>query len=1214
MDKRILNEIEQITPRNGAEERMFDHILQKAENSELVKELNKPERKFPWKIVTTVAACLAVVAGIAVAVNTFSQKLPVQSSSPAEIKAVMITNDPEGNEYRSLDNGESWTVNGEPTDEKPDIYLTAASIEPYVYTEVPEVYLHNNTEKMLTPSMLWRLEIFSDGAWQQPEFIHEMQASIGYTVHAGDTLTHAIPLYSLVPKAGRYRCYLPETDTDGYTCMMEFYLNVSSETAVMRSTDPEGKEYISYDNGETWLCDGKLSDAAPQVHFTTGTLKPIEFTDKTGIQLVNHGDDIGIGIDYKVQILSDGEWVAPELLDPEAIYLVHDIGYILQKDDPFSIADNPLTRYVPCAGRYRVIKELHNGFTCTAEFTVYTESRTTVLTTTDPDGKEYKSYDNGLTWYVNGWKYIKENTVAKPPVYLTLPNNKPLRSDKNALATVHCSDNKDYSLSTYDLHQKINGEWADPHFSDPDFEQAYSIFIQPLFYFSKDTAITEIIPLERCIPSDDKYMYTVKVNDSSGGKYTCTAEFYTDRLTEFPAPDENAPTITTTLADGTVYSTCDNGLSWTKNGSLTNESPEVFFTTPIDGVITEESNAPISLHNFSGSALSLSGAGVKIQNDNDWTEPLVGVTPEYLSYPVNDDRILSSSAANHLCAEYPSYKPYMQGTYQISVTATKTDSPEERFMCTIEYKAALSEGTEKAAVLYITKPTQNEFISTNGGASWTVGGKTAINGNPPLYITADIREAITDFSKEPLVTLYNDTQQSVSITSTELQVYSFGEWITPEAASDSAAEKLKQQLNKSIAAGDNNALFIPISACKPVEGKFRYRILTSDEHICDVYFYTEHTEKGDTFTEVAPPTLTVRAQISTDDIKNELGYVTPVDITTLEYYDSAVEYVHHINDEDFIKRYEEQNYTYINLYYEFIGTDKADWIVSASWNLCLDILTPDPAYYSRLFYVKDGRITEDILTAKGEIGPLYVIDDKMYFHVNSKGEESRLYCIEPGEDMYDKLELIDSGEKITILGSSATERYIRYAKGTDHILDVDSGEIFDTGYTSPEGYTEYGALIHDGIFYYPFDETKKYLAKALNIATGEVEDCEKTLPELHEEYVYNEKPLIVGGYTIDDIINPTDGRSVTGLSITNNETGEEKRYPFEKDLVKIGAIGDRMYYSTSGSIMELDPAKGEIAFIPLEHAMPSGWRINGDTLFLYSDIDRDVRYAYSIDR
>lgn len=187
----------------------------------------------------------------------------------------------------------------------------------------------------------------------------------------------------------------------------------------------------------------------------------------------------------------------------------------------------------------------------------------------------------------------------------------------------------------------------------------------------------------------------------------------------------------------------------------------------------------------------------------------------------------------------------------------------------------------------------------------------------------------------------------------------------------------------------------------------------------------------------------VECAVDDEDIIAQLGYDTPVDVTELEYFDSALQWAEELEGED-KEQFIADNYSYIYLSSSFIGSEKADWLYIADYFLCLDGPNYE-AYYSRVFYVKDGMITETIAEFYGACS-----NSSMYSDICRQGD--RLILSVYGDGIYsldtntDELTKLCSSEGWWCRIKEMTEDYILFADGDNRtkVYYFDSGEVFKT--------------------------------------------------------------------------------------------------------------------------------------------------------------------------
>lgn len=118
---------------------------------------------------------------------------------------------------------------------------------------------------------------------------------------------------------------------------------------------------------------------------------------------------------------------------------------------------------------------------------------------------------------------------------------------------------------------------------------------------------------------------------------------------------------------------------------------------------------------------------------------------------------------------------------------------------------------------------------------------------------------------------------------------------------------------------------------------------------------------------VAEAELVMSDTISEQDIIRQAGYDIPLfDDYSEEAHRQAQEYVNNLPDGDEKQQLTAQNYWITGLVVSYVGSDTADWICALNYYTCYYQKGKAPAIYSRVFYVKDGLITENIFEADRE--------------------------------------------------------------------------------------------------------------------------------------------------------------------------------------------------------------------------------------------------------
>ncbi len=183
--------------------------------------------------------------------------------------------------------------------------------------------------------------------------------------------------------------------------------------------------------------------------------------------------------------------------------------------------------------------------------------------------------------------------------------------------------------------------------------------------------------------------------------------------------------------------------------------------------------------------------------------------------------------------------------------------------------------------------------------------------------------------------------------------------------------------------------------------------------------------------------LMLMDMISKDDIIAQAGYDVPINMEEFgEDYQAAVEYVNSLTDEARKQRHIEQNYFTASMYdICYVGSSEADWICAINYDLCyVDGIST--SFYSRVFYVKNGLITENVFVADRESSVVRA-DDHVYI---SKGTDG-LFMLNV-DTMVIQAITTDSAYHI-----QSNDEYVLFRNRNSNTLQVyvrESGEIIST--------------------------------------------------------------------------------------------------------------------------------------------------------------------------
>ncbi len=944
--------------------------------------------------------------------------------------------------------------------------------------------------------------------------------------------------------------------------------NPEAETAVMISIDGNGSEYRSTDNGESWLLDGRETDDAPEIYFTAEDISAYSFDRNNPVLTVHNNSDTSIFPSpiKRLDILENGEWLPVEL----AADFITDSFEMVVGGDVYQ-QEIPLDLILPKNGRYRCyLEDDETDWVCMAEFTAVREYDADVYSVWGRTGKKYESFDNGRGWFKDGSK------ADCPPVFLTMQSAAQLPSDRNSFITVHNNYNH-FTDDTVSINHRIevlkNGEWAVAE-SLPDMENTP---------FSVGTALTVELPITKLSDKSASYRYVAEIAKDTENSTEVGAEFSLNADNEVPTTP--SVYIVVTADNGDTYYSDNNGYSWAKNGTETEEKPPFFISGNI-GTADKTDNALFTVHN-------LSGEDIKISREPKYLNTYSGeydfVTDPFYNYETGGAVI--PAAENGI--GYGLWKHINPDTYIYVFSGEKNNqsknafsvSIESGYTCTIQINSEAYKKEEPSydPVIHLVQPDLSGFLSYDGGNEWYRGGEVKIETLPEVYATTNVRGE-TDFSENPVITLFNNSDTDITIKS----VMAYRQYRN----SDKTDIGYKDTV---IPAKDKYVFFMPLKDFEPQTDVYCCQIVSNEGHSIIVDFFANAGDY-DNIIDVPlenPKGYRVIARYDTDEIMNELFSELPIDITTLDYYDKMREEYSHEAILEYIE------YKFNDVIY--IGSDKADYIGIADWyirRLDSEEEGPPPReqFYSKMFYIKDGKIADVFYEGSRFDNSRIVLKDKMYYDLNSINdkEPSGIYCIdynssEPTELVTDKnsLYIVDADEKYLqfVISSIAPD------ETTHKVLNFSTGEIIDSDYHQFGG--DGGVTFIDGdTYYFPcYDPTEaagvsgydlKYYAFNLLTGTRVLTDMnyyqlmesldketEQHTAETDDYYLdtLHSKYDIYGAYSLYDYAS--DEKL---FSLTDRKTGEVKYYSlplYEYDYC-LGAVNGKFYF-TRERLIEFDP-------------------------------------------
>jgi len=364
------------------------------------------------------------------------------------------------------------------------------------------------------------------------------------------------------------------------------------------------------------------------------------------------------------------------------------------------------------------------------------------------------------------------------------------------------------------------------------------------------------------------------------------------------------------------------------------------------------------------------------------------------------------------------------------------------------------------------------------------------------------------------------------------------------------------------------------------------------------------------------PVINKKAEIIEADIIEKLGYNLPIDITAEEGYSEAVLYFNDLIewgeiDETAAKNIKAKNYSYISLEPVYIGSEKADWLCSADYCFISPMDHYGTSYYSRLFYVKNGEITEYITDFDNGTHRITILNNNAVIPVYSDG------IYELSLETYEKKRLVKAEDWYALY--DVTDDYIIYTDGFIKVYNRNSGEIYETQIVYESTFGETFGIYDNSIIY--GDKSGGGMLR-LDMKTGEVSPAEIPEDKKGEIYgseglnrIYSEEKYIVS--VRSNVRNPES------IKIKTRADNSQKTYilseldsHFSSDSYKffsyIGMSGDTLYACIDYSklfVLDVLLGVGEMVSIGEEH--DRYYKLYGDTLII-RDYEENKTFAQEI--
>ena len=332
-------------------------------------------------------------------------------------------------------------------------------------------------------------------------------------------------------------------------------------------------------------------------------------------------------------------------------------------------------------------------------------------------------------------------------------------------------------------------------------------------------------------------------------------------------------------------------------------------------------------------------------------------------------------------------------------------------------------------------------------------------------------------------------------------------------------------------------------------------------------------------------TYTLEMHYNYEDIQEQLGTETPIDVTTVDGYKEAVEYAERVDEEE-RQRLIEDNYTVVNLYHIYVGEEYADWFLVANYRLSVG--SPINPFYSRLLYIKDNEIVKEI-----------PFDELVHNYYDFGGSifistyDSGIYELDMDTEEITHVIKCDDWTGI----KSVSNDYIYYYISSQlRLYDRRSGEIIETEiyYNSQEG----SPVKHIGnSLFYGYRENEEIKFRELNLETREITDLDITsLDEIGEEYNGTDSE------NSEDYCVSYDSKTCS-LALVSNGNGTEKVYNLESTLKKQdyppfpthGMYNGFVYIGVNNNLILINPETDEMYMTEISSDAVSDYE------FIYSE-------------
>lgn len=185
-------------------------------------------------------------------------------------------------------------------------------------------------------------------------------------------------------------------------------------------------------------------------------------------------------------------------------------------------------------------------------------------------------------------------------------------------------------------------------------------------------------------------------------------------------------------------------------------------------------------------------------------------------------------------------------------------------------------------------------------------------------------------------------------------------------------------------------------------------------------------------------TFDLSGGVSWNKIKDEIGYDIDFDVTSLDYYDSCVQYVEEEFSGEKLEAIRERNYIVeVSPFFVPLCTEEADWLAVENYNM----YGVKGTFLSRMLLIKDGEITRTF-----DLRPEQIYGNSVNNAVYSRGE---LYIncgsgLKRIDTQTGETQMVIAYDGLINYGliTAVSDDYIICGNGSQAVLALDTKEVF----------------------------------------------------------------------------------------------------------------------------------------------------------------------------